>query len=484
MSSLISALLLVFVLGLILAAVGQVGRRVFASNSCWRCRFDLSGHPNVPEGPFPVVCPECGESIVEPAMLRVDKQVPKVGLRRTGLILMLAIVPVAVVFVRAGYSLDRYRVATDRSIVELAQTGEMRATDEFRRRFKADRFSDAQRRQFGIMAAASIAAIPQDRIEPGTMQPVGLSPVTFWGDIYLDLLDQGFVTANEAKQLLEKITRMSMRFPPHNRVGDPFFVHVDYYGHAVFRYSRIEAGLQADIRSLSIGGRELSGLPIFRSDGKFTPDYLEIDVFRTEASSWTFWVDDQQFALSEEHIGSQDVRVYVVLRSDPAQPPGFVTELIEAVGAGELGFGLVGNITVHPEADNESTRWTPSLAEIVAEHGSFGLGYLPPMMDLIGVQFTVAERLELTEDTVVAVRAVVRSTLGGQVLAERDLIIESSRRTSGVTLLGNTTEVVQNGGVWLELRPIMAYRRDRAWRPLIITGDMDPVWIPLESPKP
>lgn len=417
-------------------------------------------------------------------MLRVDKQVPRVGLRRVGLILMLAIVPVAVVFVRAGYSLDRYRVATNRSIIKMAETGEMRATDEFLRRLSTNRFSEVQLKQIGRKAAATILAIPQDRIQPGTGMPSMQIPPAFWGDIYLDLLGRGIVPAHEARQLLDKITSVSIRFPLHNRVGDPFFLHVDYYGHAVFVNSGLAVGLRVDVRSISIGNTDISRYQVVLDQKSLPPDYLEFDMFRTSVSSWEFLVDDQMFTLSEEHIGLQTVRLNVVLRADPAQAPGFAARLIEAVAKGEMEFDLVGQLTVQAEGDNESARWTPSLAEIVAEHGSFGLAYLPPMMDLIGVQFTVAEGLELTEDTVVAVRAVVRSTLGGQVLAERDLIIKSDRRTSGVTLLGNTTEVVQNGGVWLELRPIKAYRRDRAWRPLIITGDMEPVWIPLETPKP
>lgn len=484
MSPLISALQLVFLLGLILAVIGQIGRRVFASNTCWRCRFDLSGHPNVPDGPFPVVCPECGESIVEPAMLRVDKQLPRVGLRRTGLILMLAIVPVAVVFVRAGYSFDEYRVATDRSIIALAEAGDIGAADELLRRSNARKFSEAQQIELGRKAAAAIMAIPQDRIKPGSTMPRMHIPVAFWGDIYLDLLGQGVVPVHEAQQLLAEITSMSIRFPPHNRVGDPFFVHVDYYGHAVHVYSRIEAGLQADIRSISIGGMELQSYPIFRSDDKVTPDYREIDVFRTSASSWEFLIDHQHFALSEEHLGVQTVRLNVILRTDPAEVQGFAARLIEAVGNGELGFDLVGQLTVQAEGDNESARWTPSLSEIVTQFGSFHIRHLPPDGRFLGVDFTVGENLDFSKDTVIAVRAIVRSTPGGPPLGERDLIIEHDRRSSGLALLNDSSQVVQTGGVWLELRPIKPYRRDRAWRPLVITGDMDPVWIPLETPKP
>lgn len=483
-SSLISILLLVFLLGLILAVVGQIGRRVFASNSCWRCRFDLSGHPGVPDGPFPVVCPECGEPIAEPAMLQIDKRVPRVGLRRIGLILLLAIVPVAVVFVRAGYSLDRYRVATDRSIIQLAEMGEMRATEEFLRRYTADDFSEAQLKELGRKAAAAIVAIPQDRIQPGTAMPSMQLPAAFWGDIYLDLVDQKIVPADDAKQLLETITNISVRFPSSNRAGDPLFLHVDYYGHAVFVNREIAKGLQADIRSIFVEDMEVSRYPIILSDETVPPDFLEFDVYRTSVSSWEFLVDDQQFALPEEHIGSQAVRMSVVLRADPAQPLGFTARLIEAVSDGELTFDLVGQLAVQGEGDTKSATWMPSFSEIVAKHGSFIIRHLPPDGRLLGVEFIVGEDLELSKDTIIAVRAIVRDTPGGQILDEQELTIERGSRSSVLALCSSASDVVRNRGVWLELRPIKPYRRNRAWRPLVITGDLEPVWVPLETPMP
>lgn len=417
-------------------------------------------------------------------MLRVDKRVPRVGVRRIGLILMLAIVPVAVVFVRAGYSLAPYRVATNRSIIKMAETGEMRATDEFLRRLSTNRFSEVQLKQVGRKAAATILAIPQDRIQPGTGMPSMQMPPAFWGDIYLDLLGRGIVPAHEARQLLDKITSVSIRFPLHNRVGDPFFLHVDYYGHAVFVNSGLAVGLRVDVRSISIGNTDISRYQVVLDQKNLPPDYLEFDMFRTSVSSWEFLVDDQMFTLSEEHIGLQTVRLNVVLRADPAQAPGFAARLIEAVAKGEMEFDLVGQLTVQAEGDNELARWTPSLSEIVTNFGSFHIRYLPLDGQYLGVDFTVGDYLELSTDTVIAVRAIVRSTRDGPLLAQRVLIIEHDRRSSGLALLNDSSQVVQTGGVWLELRPIKAYRRDRSWRPLIITGDMEPVWVPLDTPKP
>lgn len=415
-------------------------------------------------------------------MLQVDKQVPRVGLRRVGLILMLAIVPVAVVFVRAGYSLDRYRVATDRSIIRLAET-DFGAMSEFQRRLDAGEFSTARLREIGQRATEIILAIPQDRIEPGSLQSM-VSNTAMWGEAYIALLDMGIVTREEAGQLFDAIITLSLDFPLHNREGDPLFLLVVFYGHSVGTENLIPIGVGFELTDVRIDQEEVFLKNISGPNQSLTRDYFSINQRTTLAFSWVFGVDSHEFVFSGEHVGRRSVTVKGAIQSDSSSNANFTRKLLDRAYGGRRQFELTGDLVVQPEGDNESARWTPSLAEIVAEHGSFGLAYLPPMMDLIGVQFTVAEGLELTEDTVVAVRAVVRSTLGGQVLAERDLIIKSDRRTSGVTLLGNTTEVIQNGGVWLELRPIKAYRRDRSWRPLIITGDMEPVWVPLDTPKP
>jgi hypothetical protein len=482
MSSLISALQLVFLLGLILAVIGQIGRRVFASNSCWRCRFDLSGHPNVPDGPFPVVCPECGESIAEPAMLRVDKQVPRVGLRRTGLVLMLAIVPVAVVFVRAGYSFDEYRVATDRSIIRLAET-DYQAMSEFQRRLGAGEFSTARLREIGQRATAIILAIPQDRIKPGSLQNI-TRPAAMWGDAYIALLDMGVVAKEEAGELFDAIVTLSLDFPLHNREGDPLFFQVVLHGNAVGTENLMPIGVNFELDDVSIDGEEVSRKNVSGPNQTLTRDYLSINQATTLANSWVFGVDSREFVFSFDHIGRRSVTVKGALRSDSSSDANFTRKLLDRAYGGRRQFELTGDLVIQPEGDNEASRWAPAMSEIVDQYGTFRLAEAKPFGGFFEFSLSVDDRLDIPEDSAVVVRAVVRSRPGGRILSDQKLVILSSQRSDGIALLGETEEIVQSGGVWLELHSVPPNLRDRVWRPLVITGDVDPVWIPLESPKP
>lgn len=482
MSSLISALQLVFVLGLILAVVGQIGRRVHANNSCWRCRFDLSGHPGVPNGPFPVVCPECGESIAEPAMLRVDKRVPRVGVRRLGLILMLAIVPVAVIFVRAGYSLDRYRVATDRSIIRLAET-DYWAISEFQRRLDAGEFSTARLREIGQRATEIILAIPQDRIEPGSLQSMG-SNTAMWGEAYIALLDMGIVTREEAGQLFDAIITLSLDFPLHNREGDPLFLLVVFYGHSVGTENLIPIGVGFELTDVMIDEEEVSLKNISGPNRVLTRDYFSISQATTLAISWVFEVDSQEFVLSGEHIGLRSVTVKGALRSDASSDANFTRKLLDRAYGGRRQFELTGDLVVQPGGDNEASRWAPAMGEIIDQYGTFRLAEAKPFGGFFELRLSVNDQLEIPDDSAVVVRAVVRSRPGGRVLRNDTWAILSNERSDGFALLGETEEIVQSGGVWLELHSVRPLSRHREWRPLIITGDMEPVWIPLETPKP
>lgn len=482
MSSLISALQLVFLLGLILAVIGQIGRRVFANNSCWRCRFDLSGHPNVPDGPFPVVCPECGESIAEPAMLRVDKQVPRVGLRRIGLILMLAIVPVVVVFVRAGYSLDRYRVATDRSIIRLAET-DYQAMSEFQRRLDAGEFSTARLREVGQRATAIILAIPQDRIKPGSLQNL-TGPAAMWGDAYIALLDMGIVTMEEAGQLFDAIITLSLDFPVHNREGDPLFFQVVFYGNSVGTESLIPIGVNFEVTDVRLDGEEISRRNISDPSEMLTRDYLSINQATTLAITWVFRINSHEFVFSDEHIGRRSVTVKGALRSDASSDANFTRKLLDRAYGGRRQFELSGDLVVQPEGDDETSRWSPGIGEIINQFGTFRLAPADAIGHFFELRLSVDDRIDIPDDSAVVIRTVIRSRPDGEILGERDLVIASYQRTAGISLLGKTEEIVQSGGVWLELRSVPPNLRDRVWRPLVITGDLDPVWIPLESPKP
>lgn len=481
-SSLISILLLVFLLGLILAVVGQIGRRVFASNSCWRCRFDLSGHPGVPDGPFPVVCPECGEPIAEPAMLQIDKRVPRVGLRRIGLILLLAIVPVAFVFVRAGYSFDRYRVATDRSIIRLAET-DFQAMSEFQRRLDGGEFSTPRLREIGQRATEIMLAIPQDRIVPGSLQGMTTSSA-MWGDAYIALFDMGIVSREQAGQLFDAIISLSLDFSPHNREGDPLFIQVVLYGNSVGTENLIPIGISFELTDVSLDGEEVSRKNVSGPNQALTRDYLSINQATTLAVSWVFEVDSHEFVFSGGHIGHRSVTVNGALRSDSSSNANFTRKLLDRAYGGRRQFELSGDLIVHPKGDNEASRWVPALGEIVDQFGTLRLAPENPFGDFFELRLSVDDRLEIPDDSAVVVRAVIRSRPDGDVLGERDLVITSHQRTAGKSLLGKTEEIVQSGGVWVELQSVTAYPRDQAWRPLVITGDLEPVWVPLETPKP
>lgn len=482
MATLISALQLIFLLGLVLAVIGQFGRRVFAKNSCWRCQFDLSGHPAIAEGPFPIVCPECGESISERKMLQIDKRVPHIGLRRAGLILMLAIVPLAAVFIRAGYSFDPYRVATGRAIIRIAESGDFQGIEEFKRRFDGGYFPKSTLRQLGHKAAEIIRSIPQDRIEPGSMQTMSRSSV-LWGDVYLSLLRQELVTQEDARQLLRDIIRVQLRFPPHNRVGDPFLCGVDFYAPAVGLENLIPIGLHAVPVSIALGNDDFSGTSVTASDAQLTADCETINQTTTLASSWIFSVDSQRMALSDRHEGVVAVEANVVLQSDVAGELGFIATLIQQVHGGELGFALTGNLIVQPADDSERVRSAPNLDDIVNQHGTFGLA-IHPMFENPELSFTIDERLDLPEELIVRFRAVVSEKSRDSILADNDLVITGRRRRSGLFLWGDTSKIVQDGGVWVELRAVQPYSRDQYWRPLVMTGDVPQVWVPLESPKP
>jgi hypothetical protein len=482
MSSIISALQIIFLLGLVLAVVGQIGRRVFASNSCWRCRFDLSGHPGVPDGPFPVICPECGESIPEPEMLRVDKQVPRSGLRRIGLVLMLAIVPVTFVFVRAGYSLDPYRVATNRAIIRVAELGDFRGLEEFQRRMDGDIFRQADLQEIGCKAAEIIRAMPQDRIEPGTPQSI-VRGSAHWGNVYLELLRKNVVTEEDAKRLVRDIVRVELRFPPHNRVGDPFFYHIDFYGHAVSLEDLIPAGLEVHPVSVILNGEDLSALPISRSDAHLAPDFRTVNRSTTLASSWTFSIASLQVALTDSHEGVAAVEAKIVLRPDHSAELGFIAAMIEAVHGGELEFTLAGNLIVQPAGDAESARSIPKLADIIAQHGIFSLDY-PPMLGKLALILAIDDRFNLPPDSVVRIRTVVLDQAGTRVLADDDFVISPDYRRAELILWDHTPQAVQDGGVWVELHPVKPYARNRAWRPLVITGHLSRVWVPLDEPNP
>jgi hypothetical protein len=124
------------------------------------------------------------------------------------------------------------------------------------------------------------------------------------------------------------------------------------------------------------------------------------------------------------------------------------------------------------------------MSEIVDQYGTFRLAEAKPFGGFFEFSLSVDDRLDIPEDSAVVVRAVVRSRPGGRILSDQKLVILSSQRSDGIALLGETEEIVQSGGVWLELHSVPPNLRDRVWRPLVITGDVDPVWIPLESPKP
>ena len=471
----------IFLIGVVLAIVGQVGRRVFADNSCWRCGFDLSGHPGVPDGPFPVVCPECGESIADEGMLRVDMRAPRVGLRRIGLTLMLAIVPVVVIFVRGGYSLDPYLVATNRGIIGLIGVGDNSARNEFERRFAADRFTGAQRREIAQRIESMILAIPQGRIQPGTMQFLG-STTAMWGDVYLALIDSGDVTKGEAQELFDGITEFSLEFPLHNRVDDPFFCRIEFHGHSVGTENLIVSGIEVRVTSLRVGDFDLSSMPVTRSDVQLTSDYETIDSANTLATAWTFGIPGDSFVLPESLVGTRRVRVTLLAAATGDTSKGFTAGLLERAYDGGREYMISGDLIVHPANDRESTRSMPDLAEFIKQHGTFELSYRPGS-NLLELSLTIDDGVQWSKDAAI-VAEVNENATSGEIIGWSRLTIRSDLRRTITVLSDDQGEIEKQGGVWVKFDAVEVLPRDQAWRPLVITGDVERIWVPLDDARP
>lgn len=471
----------IFLIGIVLAIVGHVGRRVFADNSCWRCQFDLSGHPGVPDGPFPVVCPECGESVADAGMLKIDTRAPRVGVRRVGFVLMLGIVPVVVIFMRGGYSLDPYRVATNRGIIGLIGTGDYEAREEFGRRFSADRFTSAQRREIASRIEQLILAIPQDRIEPGTVQIIGASAV-MWGNVYLALIDSGDVTEAEAQALFDRITSFSLKFPLHNRVDDPFFCRVEFHGHSIGTENLIVQGIELRVTSLRVDDIDLSSLPVTRSDAQLASDYETINFATTLATAWTFGIPGESFVLPESLVGTCRVQLTLLATSTGDTKMGFTAGLLERAYEGEREYTLSGDLVVHPANDRESTRGMPDIAQLIKQHGTFALSYRPGG-DLLELSLTINDGYEWPNDAAIVANVNEKAT-GAEIIGRSKLTIRPNMRRSGTVLKDYQGGIEKQGGVWVKLDAVEVMPRDQAWRPLVITGDVEPIWVPLDGAMP
>lgn len=416
-------------------------------------------------------------------MLRVDKKVPRVGLRRTGLILMLAIVPVAVVFVRAGYSLDRYRVATDRAIIRLAET-DFEAMSEIQRRLDAGEFSTARLREIGQRAAAIILAIPQDRVNPSTVHHLPF-PHAMWGSIYIALLDMNIITKEEARRLFDDIITLSIDFPRHNREGDPLFFLIVFHGHSVGAESLMPMGVYFDLADARIDAQEIDRSSISGPSRILTPDYQSLNLADTLAISWLFEVGSHEYVFSDKHTGIRTVSLTGALRTDGSSKTSFARDLLDRAYGGSRQYELVRELVIQPEGDGEASRWSESISDIIDQYGTFQLGPVGQINDLFVLRLSIDKRLAIPDDSAVVVRAVVRSRPDGQMFDDwYYLVITSNQRTAGVPLLFKTEEITQSGGVWVELQSVTPYPRDQLWRPLVITGDLEPIWVPLETPKP
>lgn len=494
-ADLVGVLQWIFLIGLVLAIAGQVGRRVFADNSCWRCQFDLSGHPGVPDGPFPVVCPECGESIAEAGMLKVDTRAPRVGLRRVGLLLMLAIVPVAVIYMHAGFTLDRYRVATNAGIIGLIGAGDYQARDEFKRRFAADRFTGAQREQIARNIEAMIQAMPQDRLEPGTWRSL-MSITAMWGELYLDLIDAGDVTKVEAQELFDSITSFSLRFPLHNRVGDPMFFRVAFYGHRVGGEMTMVEDLGVRVESLCVGGVDLSSKPMELPNMTLTSDHETINTMNTLGTAWGVGIPQFAFEFSRDMVGQCDVEATVVVEFEskdelthalvqPAQEgyaEGFTGQLLKRAYDGKRVYELDGALTVKPARDRESTRAFPTLTDILTEHARFELSehsQSPDAPPLYRLTLYIDDGYELPDDAVI-MAWLDRDAMGGYIIAGTKLTVLPDIRQAIKIISDEQGQITERGGVWVKLKAVDPLPRDQSWRPLVITGDVGPIWVPLE----
>jgi hypothetical protein len=395
---------------------------------------------------------------------------------------MLAIVPVAVVFVRAGYSFDEYRVATDRSIIRLAET-DLGARSEFQRRLEAGEFSTVRLREIGQRATEIMLAIPQDRITPGSRQGL-ITSAAMWGDAYIDLLDMGIVTKEEAEQLFDDIIKLSIDFSAHNRERDPLFFQVVFYGHSVGTENLVPIGVYFELTDVWLDELEI---PLITTSGPrevTTRDYASINQSATLAISWVFKVDSNEFVFSEKHIGRRVVKVTGALRTDPSSETGFTAKLLDRAYGGYRQFELAGELLVQPEHDVEASRAFPSIGEIIDRFGIFRLAPFTPFGEFFTLRLSVDDRLKIPDDSAVVVRAVVRSRPDGDILDEWNLVIDSYQRTTVLAIIGKNEEIVQSGGVWVELQSVPPYPRDQVWRPLVITGDLEPIWVPLETPKP